>query len=102
MLRRVSHPAKGVTHQAVDVPHPQVELMTDATLRIAVPDDAARRNPPASALRLCADMGILDEQPQWVDIAVWKLEPLGNGVEVLPDPVSLHRQAAVLPSAVTE
>ena len=102
MLRRVSHPAEGVTHQAVEVPCPQVELMTDATLRAAVPDDAAHHIPPALALRPYADVGILDEQPQWVDIAVRKLESLGNGVEVPPDPVSLHRQAAVLPSAVTE
>ena len=91
MLRRVSHPADGVTHQAIEVPRPEVELITDATLRIAVPDDAARRIPLASALHPCADVGILDEQPRWVDIAVLKLEPLGNGVEVSPDPVSLHR-----------
>ena len=76
--------------------------MTDAALRAAILDDAAPRIPLALALRPCADVGILDEQPRWVDIAVRKLKPLGNGVEVPPDPVSLHQQAAVLPSAVTE
>ena len=63
MLRRVSHPAEGVTHQVVEVPHPQVELMTDAVLRATIPDDAAPRIPPVPALRPCADVGILDEQP---------------------------------------
>jgi len=102
MLRRVSHPAEGVTHWAIEVPRPKVELMTDAALRATIPDDAAPRIPPAPALRPCADMGILDEQPWWVDVAVRKLEPVGNGVEVPPDQVSLQRQAVVLPPAVTE
>ena len=91
MLRRVSHPAEGIIHRAIEVPRPEVELMTDAALRAVVLDDAAPRIPLAPALRPCADVGILDEQPRWVNIAVLKLEPLGNGVEVSPDPVSLHR-----------
>ena len=102
MLRRVSHPAEGVTHRAFEVPRPEVELMADAALRAAVPDDAAPRIPPAPALRPCADMGILDEQPRWVDVEVRKPAPVINGVEVLPDQVSLQRQAVVLPPAVTE
>ena len=91
MLWRVSHPADGVTHRAIEVPRPEIELMTDAALRATESDDRALRIPPTPALHPCADVGILDEQPRWVDIAVWKLEPLGNGVEVPPDPVSLHR-----------
>lgn len=102
MLRRVSHPAEGVTHRAIEVPHPEVELMTDAALHATIPDDAAPRIPPAPVLRPCADMGTLDEHPWWVDIAIRKLEPVGNCVEVLPDQVSLQRQAVVLPPAVTE
>ena len=63
MLRRVSHPAEGVTHRAVEVPRLEVELMMDAALHVAVPDDAALRIPPAPAFCPCADVGILDEQP---------------------------------------
>ena len=88
MLRRISHPAEGITHQAVEVPHPEVELMTDAALRAAVSDDAAPRIPPSPALHPSADVGILNEQPRWVDVAVRKPEPVGNGVEVPPDQVS--------------
>ena len=63
MLRRVSHPAEGVTHRAIEVQRPEVELTTDAALRATIPDDAAPRIPPVPALRPCADVGILDEQP---------------------------------------
>ena len=70
MLWRVSHPADGVTHRAIEVPRPENELMTDAALRATVLDDAAPRIPPAPALRPCANMGILDEQPRWVDVEV--------------------------------
>ena len=45
MLRRVSHPAEGVTHRAVEVPRLEVELMMDTALHAAVPDDAAHRIP---------------------------------------------------------
>ena len=101
LLQHVSHPAEGVTHRAFEVPRPEVELMMDAALRAAVPDDAAPRIPPSPALHPSADVGILNEQPRWA-VEVRKPEPLGNGMEVPPDPVLLHRQAAVLPPAVTE
>ena len=91
MLRRVSHPAEGVTHRAIEVPCLEVELMTDAAVRAVVPDNVAPCIHPVPALRPCADIGILHEQPQWVDLMVRKPEPVGNGVEVPPDPLSLHR-----------
>ena len=42
----------------------------NAALRAVVLDDAAPRIPLAPALRPCADVGILDEQPRWIDIVV--------------------------------
>ena len=83
----VSHPADGVTHQAVEALRLEVVLMTDAAPRAAVLDEAARI-PPAPAFRPCADVGILDEQPRWVDVVVRKPEPICNDVEVPPDRVA--------------
>ena len=70
--------------------------MTDAAPRAAVSDDEGPIS-IAPAFRPCADVGIGDEQ---VDIAVRKLEPGCNDLEVPLDRVAQPRQAAVLPSAV--
>ena len=68
------------------MPRPDVELMTDAALCAAVPDEPGPADviPEAPAFRPCANVGILDEQLRWV-VAVRKPEPVRNDVEVVPD-----------------
>ena len=60
------------------------------------------RIPPAPAFRPCVDVGMLDEQPRWVDVMIWKLEPVCNEVEVPPDQVAQPHQAVVVPSVMME
>ena len=78
---RGSHPADGVLHLAVHAPRPEVVLITDAAPRAAVSDDEGPIS-IAPTFRPCADVGIIDEQPRWVDIVVRKLEPVCNDFEV--------------------
>ena len=73
--------------------------MTDAAPRATVSDDEGTIS-IAPAFRPCGDVGVLDEQPRWVDIAVRKPEPVCNDVEVPSDRVAQRGQAVVLPSAV--
>ena len=73
--------------------------MTDVAPRAAISDDEGPIS-IAPAFHPCADVGIVDEQPQWVDVAVRKPELLCNDLEVPQDRVAQWRQAAVLPSAV--
>ena len=73
--------------------------MTDAAPRTTVSDDEG----PISivpAFLPCADVGIVDEQPRWVDVAGRKLEPGCNDLKVPVDQVAQRRHVAVLPSAV--
>ena len=79
---RGSHPADGVLHRAVHAPRPEVVHMTDAAPQAAVSDDEGPIS-IATAFRPCADMDIVDDQPRWVDVSVWKLEPVCNDFEVL-------------------
>ena len=70
--------------------------MTDAAPRAAVSDDEGSIS-IGPAFHPCADVGIGDKQ---VDVAVQKLEPGCNNLEVPLDRVAQPRQAAVLPLAV--
>ena len=83
---RGSHPADGVLHQPIHAPHPEVVLMTDAAPRAAVSDDGG----PISivpAFLPCADVGIVDEQPRWVDVVGRKAKLGCNDLEVPLDRV---------------
>ena len=84
---RGSHPADGVLHLPVHAPRPKVVLMTDVAPRAAVSDDGGPIS-IAPAFLPCADMGIVDEQPRWVDVAGWKPKPGCNDLEVPQDRVA--------------
>jgi hypothetical protein len=97
------HPADGVLHgRAAEATHPEVELMTDATLGAAVVDDLFGIRPVAPTSRLPnADVGILDRQQRnVVVVAVIKLVPPHNVVEILLDEVVQPPLVGVLPPAV--
>ena len=96
---RGSHPADGVLHLPIHAPRPEVVLMTDAAPQAAVSDDEGPIT-IATAFRPCADMDIVDDQPRWVDVSVWKPEPVCNDFEVPQDRVAQRLLAVVLPSAV--
>ena len=83
---RGSHPADDVLHLVVHAPCPEVILM-DAAHRATVSDDEGPIS-IAPAFRPCADAGIVDEQPRWVDVAVRKLEPGCNDLDVPLDRVA--------------
>jgi hypothetical protein len=79
------HPADGVVHGGAKATHPEVELMTDATLGAAIVDDLFGIRPVASTSRFPnADVGILDgQQRNVVIIAIIKTVPPRNVVEIL-------------------
>jgi hypothetical protein len=96
------HPADSILHSGAEVTRPEVELMTDATLGSAVVDDLFGIQSVAPTSRCPnADVGILDGQ-QWnvVVIAVIKLVPPRNVVEILLDEVAQPPQVGVFPPAV--
>jgi len=61
--------------------------MMDVAPRAAVSDDEGPIS-IAPAFRPCTDVGVLDEQPRWVDVAVRKLEPGCNDLDVPLDRVA--------------
>jgi hypothetical protein len=97
------HPADGVLHGGAEFTHPEVELMTDATLGAAVVDDLFGIRPIEPTSRFPnADAGILDRQ-QWnvvVVVAVIKPVQPHNVVEILLDEVAQPPQVVVLLPAV--
>jgi hypothetical protein len=75
--------------------------MTDATLGAAVVDDLFGIWPIAPTSRCPnADVGILDEQQWNVVVAIIKLVPPRNVVEILVDEVLQSSQVVVLPRPV--
>jgi hypothetical protein len=76
--------------------------MIDATLGTAVLDDLFRIRPVVPTSRfLNADVGILDgQQRNVIVVAVIKLVPPRNVVEILLDEIAQPPQIVVLPSAV--
>jgi hypothetical protein len=83
--------------------HPEVELMTDATLSAAVVDDLFGIRPgwPTSCFPN-ADVGILDGQQRNVVVVIAVIKPVQprNVVEILLDEVAQPPQVVVLPPAV--
>jgi hypothetical protein len=97
------HPADNVLHGgAAEATRPEVELMTDATLGVAVVDDLFGIRPVAPTSHFPnADVGILDGQQQnVVVVTVIKLVPPRNAVEIPLDEVAQPPQFGVLPPAV--
>jgi hypothetical protein len=83
------HPADGVLHGGAEAMCPEVELMTDATLGIAVVDDLFGIRPVApTSCYPNGDMGIPDGQQWNVVIAVIIPVPPRNIVEILVDEVA--------------
>jgi hypothetical protein len=85
----------------MEATHPEVELMTDATLSAAVVDDLFGIWPVAPTSRCPnADVGILDGQQWNVVVTVIKSVPPRNVVEILVDEVEQLPQVVVLPPPV--